>query len=254
MSKRRPKKSGNKIARMEREHLFRFNCYPGVSCFTQCCQDITIVLTPFDVLRLKKGLGIFSNEFLEKYTIVVPKEKRLIPLVILKMNEENKKCPFVSQNGCRVYGDRPWPCRIYPLDMNDDGTFSLITDASRCLGLKESNRQKISDWMEEQGIALYDEMNEHFSSLTIQLQTQELDIDNPKIQQMTFMALYNIDRFKDFVFKSTFLDRLEVEPKRIEEIKDNDEQLLIFAYDWIKFGLFGKKVFWVKQKAPVTNQ
>lgn len=66
---------------------------------------------------------------------------------------------------------------------------------------------------------------------------------------MTFMALYNLDKFKDFIFKSTFLDRLDVEPERIEKNKESDEDLLIFAYDWIKFGLFGKKVFWVKDKS-----
>ena len=87
--------------------------------------------------------------------------------------------------------------------------------------------------MEDQGITPYEEMNEYFSSLTIQLQAQELDIDNPKIQQMTFMALYNLDKFKEFVFQSTFLDRLEVEPERIENIKENDDELLKLAYDWI---------------------
>jgi len=234
--------------RMEREHQFRFNCYPGVSCFTQCCRDITIVLTPYDVLRLKKGLGISSDEFLEKYTLIVPKEKRLIPLVILKMNEDDKKCPFVSKKGCVVYNDRPWPCRMYPLDINDDGTYSLIAENSRCLGLKENDTWKISDWLADQKIEPYEEMNEYLSSLTIQLQTQELDIDNPKIQQMTFMSLYNIDKFRKFIFKSTFLDRLEVEQERIDKIKENDEDLLVFAFDWIKFGLFGKKVFWVKDK------
>lgn len=248
MSQKNPANGATKKARMEREHPFNFNCYPEVSCFTRCCQDITIALTPYDVLRLKKGLGISSDEFVEKYTIIIPKEKRLIPLVILKMNEENKRCPFVSPQGCVVYNDRPWPCRMYPLDMNDDGTFSLITDVSRCLGLKEDEFWKISDWLEDQGIAPYDEMNEYFSSLLIQLQAQELDIDNPKIQQMTFMALYNLDKFRDFVFKSSFLDRLEVEPERIEKINENEVNLLILAFDWIKFGLFGKKVFWVKEK------
>ena len=249
MSQKKPTDGKKKIARMEREHPFNFKCYPGVSCFTHCCQDITIVLTPFDVLRLKKGLEISSYEFLEKHTIIIPKEKRLIPLVILKMNQNNKKCPFVSRQGCIVYNDRPWPCRLYPLNINDDGTFSLITDVSRCFGLKENDIWKISDWLEDQGVSPYDEMNEHFSSLLIQLQAQELDIDNPKVQQMTFMALYNLDKFRDFVFGSSFLDRLEVEPKRIQKITESDEDLLIFAYDWIKFGLFGKKVFWVKDKA-----
>jgi Fe-S-cluster containining protein len=246
MSQKKPADSVGKRPRLEREHLFKFNCYPGVSCFTQCCQDITIVLTPFDVLRLKNSLGISSDEFLEKYTIIIPKEKRLIPLVILKMNDKDKKCPFVTSEGCTVYHDRPWPCRMYPLDINDDGTFSMITDASRCQGLNENDKWKISDWLLDQDIAPYDEMNEHFTSLTIQLQAQELDIDNPKIKKMTFMALYNLDKFKDFVFNSTFLDRLEVDPERIEKIKNSDKELLLFAFDWIKFGLFGKKVFWVK--------
>ncbi len=248
MSQKKPADGGGEKARLERAHPFRFNCYSGVSCFTQCCQDITIVLTPFDVLRLKNSLQISSDEFLEKHTLIIPKKKRLIPLVILKMNEKDKKCPFVTPEGCTVYDDRPWPCRMYPLDMNDDGTFSLITDSSRCQGLNEDNKWKISDWLESQGITTYDEMNEHFSSLTIQLQAQELDIDNPKIQQMTFMAIYNLDKFRDFIFKSTFLDRLEVEPERIEKIRNNDKDLLLFAFDWMKFGLFGKKVFWVKQK------
>ena len=233
--------------RFEEVHAFTFNCYPGVSCFTNCCQNVTIVLTPYDVLRLKNAIGISSGDFLDKYTIIIPKKGHLIPLVILKMNESDKKCPFVSKDGCAVYGDRPWPCRMYPLNMNDDGTYSLLANSSRCLGLKEEKNSKISEWLEEQGIGLYDEMNEYLSSLTIQLKSQEMDIDNPQIQQMTFMALYNIDRFKEFVFKSTFLKRLEVEPQIIEKIKNSDLDLLKFAFDWIKFGLFGKKVFWVKE-------
>jgi len=235
--------------RMDREHQFRFNCHPGVPCFTKCCGDITIVLTPYDVLRLKKGLGISSDDFLEKHTLIIPQEKSLIPMVILKMNKDDKKCPFVSEKGCSVYDDRPWSCRMYPLDVNDDGTFSLVTEKSKCLGLVEKNMWKISDWLLDQKIEPYEEMNDQLSSITIPLKAQKLDIDNPKIHQMTFMALYNLDKFREFVFKSTFFDRLEVESERIEKIKKSDEDLLRFAFDWIKFGLFGKKVFGVKDNA-----
>jgi Fe-S-cluster containining protein len=237
-----------KNLRMDPEHVFKFNCYPGVPCFTQCCQDITIVLTPYDVLRLKNCLGISSGEFLEKYTVIIPKEKRLIPLVVLRMNEEDKKCPFVSQEGCVVYGDRPWPCRMYPLDMNDDGTLRLITDNARCLGLREKDAWKISDWLKDQGIEPYEEMNELLSEITLSLTSWDLNIDNPKITKMVTMALYNLDKFREFVFKSTFLDRLEVDTKRIEIIQKDDRELLKFGFDWMKFGLFGQKLFWVKQK------
>ena len=247
MPQKNPKNMEQQKPRMDGEHIFEFNCYPGVPCFTRCCRDVTIVLTPYDVVRLKNALGISSDEFLDKYTLIIPKKNRLIPLVVLKMNEEDKKCPFVTDEGCTIYDDRPWPCRMYPLDMGDDGTFHLITDAEKCQGLNEKDRRKIADWLLNQGITPYDEINELFSNITISLQVQNLDVNNPKIAKMIFMALYNLDKFKDFVFKSTFLDRFEVEPDVIEKIRNDDLELLKFAFDWIKFGLFGEKLFWVKE-------
>jgi len=235
--------------RMDAEHAFQFNCHPTVPCFTECCQDITIVLTPYDVVRLKNSLGIASSDFIDTYTLVISKKKRLIPMVVLKMNEDDKRCPFVTKNGCTVYHDRPWPCRMYPLNMNDDGTFSLITDSSHCLGLKEKEKNRISNWLVEQGVPIYDEMNHLFSQVITPLQAQDLDIDNPKIYQMTFMSLYNVDKFRNFVLQSTFLDRFEVDNKIIEKIKRDDVELLKFSFNWVKFGIFGQKVFQVKENA-----
>jgi len=74
-------------------------------------------------------------------------------------------------------------------------------------------------------------------------------VENPDIAKMVFMALYNVDKFRDFVFKSTFLDRFDVDKERIEKIRDSDIGLLKFAIDWLKFGLFGQKLFRVKQKS-----
>ena len=238
------------VSRMNPEQLINFNCFPGVPCFTQCCQDITIVLTPYDLLRIKNGMGISSGKFLDELTIIIPKKKRLIPLVMLKMLEEDKRCPLLTQKGCKIYDNRPWPCRMFPLDMNDDATFTQITTSSRCQGLKEKNKWPIGEWLLDQGVAPYDEMNRLFSEITNPLRAQELEIENPQIAKMVFMALYNLDRFREFIFQSTFLDRFEVEPKRIEKIKRNDIELLKFSFDWIKFGIFGQKLFWVKQSTP----
>ena len=56
-------------ARMSLDDSFVFQCHQKLACFTHCCQDVSIVLTPYDVLRLKKALGIDSSEFLQRYTI-----------------------------------------------------------------------------------------------------------------------------------------------------------------------------------------
>jgi uncharacterized protein len=115
-------------------------------------------------------------------------------------------------------------------------------------GLKEQESWQISEWLLDQGVVPYDEMNTLFSSVTIPLSAQDLDVDNPQILKMVFMALYNLDKFRNFVFQSSFLNRFEVEPTRIEKIKRSDLELLKFGFDWIKFGLLGQKLFTVKEK------
>lgn len=250
MESKRPANKKVPVDRLTSDSPFLFSCNPGISCFTQCCQDVSIVLTPYDVLRLKKGLGMSSDAFLDQYTVILPRKNRLLPAVLLKMGEKDKKCCLVTPEGCRVYPDRPWPCRMFPLDMEDDGAFRLITDAERCQGLKQEKMWKTGDWLDDQEIGLYEEMNDLLTQLTTSIQSWNLDIENPQISKMVFMTLYNLDKFRNFVFNSSFLERLEVEIERIEKIKKDDIELLKFGYDWIKFGLFGEKLFWVKDGVP----
>ena len=100
---------------MTLDDQFTFHCGPDLDCFTECCRDVSIVLTPYDVLRLKKALRMDSTEFLEKHTLPLFSPQQKFPLVILRMDPETKKCPFVTEQGCEVYADRPWACRMYPL-------------------------------------------------------------------------------------------------------------------------------------------
>ena len=89
---------------------------------------------------------------------------------------------------------------------------------------------------------MYDEMNQLFSQVTTPLKAQELDIDNPKIYKMVFMALYNLDKFRDFVFQSSFLNRFHIDNLTVEKLKRSDVELLKFAYDWLKLGFSVRKL------------
>ena len=56
--------------RLGPDDTFKFACHPGVSCFNRCCGDVNIFLSPYDVLRMKKRLGMTSGDFLEQYASV----------------------------------------------------------------------------------------------------------------------------------------------------------------------------------------
>ncbi|MBW1708302.1 MAG: YkgJ family cysteine cluster protein [Deltaproteobacteria bacterium] len=226
---------------------FRFDCHPGVACFTKCCSDINIFLGPYDVLRLKNRLGISSSEFLDKHTYLLSTQNQIIPVVVLKMSDdENKMCHFVTDEGCQVYEDRPWPCRMYPLDMDEDEKFSVLADPETCFGLQENKETQVIEWLEDQGIMDYQRAYNYFNEIASHPKIKEMDVTNQQIKSMIIMATYNLDKFREFVFGSSFLDIFDLEADFIEQLRVDDTELLRFGLDWIKFGLFGEKTLKIK--------
>jgi hypothetical protein len=55
------------------------------------------------------------------------------------------------------------------------------------------------------------------------------------------MVCYDLDRFRTFVFESTFLNRFNVDEETIKLIDESDEELQKFGYKWLKLALFGEK-------------
>jgi hypothetical protein len=52
------------------------------------------------------------------------------------------------------------------------------------------------------------------------------------------MVCYNVDRFRRFVFESSFLDRYEVDADTVAKIREDDVALLRFGLRWLKGTLF----------------
>lgn len=235
--------------RLSAKSDFKFRCHPGVPCFTRCCRGIQIILTPYDVIRLKNRLGLSSEEFLAIYTVPHMLEKTDLPVVALKMlDDEQESCPFVRDGeGCILYEDRPTTCRYYPLGVAtlqhkegaDDEGFYFLVNEPHCKGFDEDNTQTVTEWRQSEGVVDRDEINREWTDLVVRKRSFPASIKlTEKAKQIFFMVSYNIDKFRDFVFESTFLERNPVDAETLEKIKSDEIELLRFGVLWLTSVLF----------------
>jgi uncharacterized protein len=227
---------------------FKFACHKGVSCFTKCCRGISIMLTPYDIVRLKNRLQLSSEEFLAIYTTPHLLEKTDLPVVTLKLlDDKEESCPFVRDDGCILYEDRPSTCRYYPLGVAalthkegaDDKGFFFFVHEPHCKGFDEEKEWTVRQWRGDQEADIYDEINADWTDLVVRKRSFPTNVKlTESSKKMFFMVSYNIDKFKEFVFESTFLSRYQVDDKTIDEIRDDEVALLRFGLKWLKGVLF----------------
>ena len=232
------------------DNLFRFSCHKDVPCFTKCCAKLRLILTPYDILRMKNRLAISSDDFLERYTDTVIDNHSRFPMVRLKMKKDPEQaCLFVTREGCAIYEDRPEACRLYPVGrasaMVKEGTdarkkFFMVEEA-HCQGFKENRTWTLDDWLNHEGVRRYAGMNDQWLAIVTSSKSLGPKAHIPRKHQMFFMASYNLDKFREFIFKSGFFDRFQVDSDLKEKLDSDDVTLMKFGFDWLKFSLFGEK-------------
>jgi Fe-S-cluster containining protein len=241
------------------DHL-DFRCDCSRDCFTNCCRDVSIVLTPYDVLRMKRALGIDSSTFLDNYAVLSCTRNKKLPVVLLKMNAQDKRCPFITEGGCSIYAHRPWACRMYPLGQaqpehptaTDHGFYFVIREEF-CHGHGKGT-QTVRDWIREQGIDAFEMMGTSFQQLMLNEFWRNEEPLSPDKLAMYLMACFDLDRFRRFVFQTRFLQLFEVHEDRIEALRKDDEELLEFAMDWLRFSLFNERTMRLKTNAQEVKR
>ncbi len=235
----------------------QFECHPGVSCFTACCHNIKIILTPYDILILRKRLGIPAHEFLTLYTQPTYLERTDMPGVQIKLTGEKKACPFVTPDGCTVYSDRPSACRYYPVGMADfheggsndaaEEKFFFIVKEPHCKGFEEPKVWTIGEWRADQGVDVRDEMNKEWLRLVMRRKSFGYQASlSEAARRMFFMASTDLDSFRRFVFESSFLDTYVVDEETLEKIREDDVELMLFSFKYLANTLFGAEGMEIK--------
>lgn len=230
---------------------FSFACRPELDCFNRCCRNLNLFLYPYDVLRLCQNLGISSGEFIDRYVDVVLRDGNHFPDVLLTMaDNEEKTCPFLTKAGCSVYNDRPYLCRLFPVEqamvMEDTagrhGFIYIFRPPEFCHGPGRGDPMTPGQWIENQNAERYVRMTMQWAEI------KALFVNNPwpgdgaygPGAKMAFMAAYNLDAFGDFVFKSGFLKRYRVKKAIQKKLRASRAELLLLGFEWIK--LFAWKI------------
>ena len=237
------------------EKTFTFRCHREIACFTRCCAKLTLILTPYDIIRIKNRLHLNSDVFLDRFTDTNFDTHPRFPMVNLKMrDDEDRTCPFVARDGCTIYEDRPGACRIYPLGratsrVNSSGKTLekyFVVKEEHCLGFREDTDWTLDKWMANEGVDAYNGMNDQWSEIITARKSMGPEEDLRKKLQMFFMASYNLDKFRRFVFDSKFLSIFQIKETRVDTLASDEIALMRFATDWLKFSLYGEKTMVVK--------
>ena len=142
-------------------------------------------------------------------------------------------------------GERP--PRTRPMGL--PRSFFFTVREAHCRGFEENRRWTVKEWVSDQAIADYNRINDLLMELYV-LKSRRPGLQlHSKHMQMFMMALYNLERFRDFVFQSGFLNKFQLEPGLVERLNNDDQALLEFAFKWLKFAFFQEPVMTVKEES-----
>ncbi len=230
------------VARVGPDDSFSFLCHRDVACFTDCCRQLELALTPYDVLRLRQATNKSSAELLENYIIVEQDEADTFPRYYLTMVDDGQaSCVFLAGHGCGVYQHRPGACRTYPMgravrrENNRLKEFFVLLREPHCLGFQEQIVQNVESYSKSQELESYNRFNDMFA----EIQQHEKIRNGMRLSAAQLsaykLALYDIDTFRQKLGKMSTEGQAMIKHERLD-----DEALLTFNFRWLKKELFGR--------------
>ena len=225
------------------DEAFRFACGPEVACFNDCCRDLNQALTPYDTLRLKRGLGVPSGRFLAQFTRRHTGPGSGLPVVTLApADPQTLACPFVSAAGCRVYPDRPASCRTYPLVRSVRrsrqtgaavASYYILTEP-HCRGFAGNRTQTARQWTADQGIGDYDTENDRMLEVISLKNSLRRGPLSPSSAERVYTALYDLDEFRRRLFDDGAAAESGVGKDLLEAARHDESALLRVGLEWVK--------------------
>ena len=144
---------------------FRFNC---TQCGQCCINRQDILITPRDLFRMSKELGLSPLDFIKKYCDTYLGSSSHIPLVRIVPQDFDGRCPMLNANRqCAVHQVKPTVCALFPIgraiiytaqkkepEKNEGSPIQYIFTAPECGDGKVTHT--VREWLSKFNIPLDD--------------------------------------------------------------------------------------------------
>lgn len=199
--------------------MVKADCADCKGC-SACCQGMgqSIVLDPYDVYRLTKGLNLSFEALLYDKIELNVFDGMILPN--LKMAGERESCAFLNEEGrCSIHSIRPGICRLFPLGRYyENGSFQYFLQIHEC---KNQNRTKVKvkKWIDTPDLKQNEKFILAWHDFVDDVQTKMMQVADDELFKKINMFLlqqFFIERYHEEDFYKQFEERL----KKAKEVVD----------------------------------
>lgn len=191
--------------------MVKADCADCRGC-SACCQGMgeSIVLDPYDIYRLTKGLNLSFEALLADKIELNVFDGMILPN--LKMAGKDQACAFLNEEGrCSIHSIRPGICRLFPLGrFYENGGFQYFLQIHEC---KNQNRTKVKvkKWIDTPNLKQNDKFILAWHDFVDEIQTkmsQNCDDALFKKVNMFLLQHFFVERYHEEDFYKQFEERL----------------------------------------------
>ena len=128
---------------------FNFKC---IMCGKCCRNREDVLLTGPDVFRAAKELGMTIESFIHTYCEIYIGSTSRIPVCRIKPEGNDKHCPLLSENKCRIHSAKPSVCALFPLarvwDENGEARYHVQSNLSH----RSNKTYTVRKWLERNNL------------------------------------------------------------------------------------------------------
>ena len=94
------------------DDTFKFHC---TRCGLCCVNREDIMLSPMDIYKMAKELGLTPTKFFAQYCETYIGDTSRMPIIRLQPLGDEMRCPLLKNHKCSVHKVKPSVCALYPL-------------------------------------------------------------------------------------------------------------------------------------------